>query len=99
MQRASTGCHAMAISSSSKGRVIVLQSLCGVRHRRGAEHYTHRRIAVGIGTQGTAATIHQGSSRWPLTVWRKAAAGAPSITRWSKVRLRNIIDRLVISPW
>src|SRR5437763_13286963 len=52
-----------------------------------------RAMAVRPGVYGTAATIHQGSSRWPLSVCRKAAAGAPSMTRWSKGRLRNIIDR------
>ena len=43
-------------------------------------------------------TIHHGSSRRRLTVCRNSAAGAPSIARWSKVRLRNIVSPLAISP-
>src|SRR4051812_13164693 len=39
-----------------------------------------------------------GSSRLSFSVWRKAAAGAPSTARWSKVQVRVTIGRTAVSP-
>src|SRR5438034_4927405 len=39
-----------------------------------------------------------GSSRLSFSVWRKAAAGAPSTARWSNVPVRVTIGRTAVSP-